>query len=81
MTDTTPEAAEVQRQILRGMSMSRKAELVSSMCDGARAVALAGIRMRHPAYDEHQAHWALWRMLYGDELFHRAWPSAPLLAP
>jgi len=81
MTDTTAEAAEVQRRILRGMSMSRKAEVVDSMCESMRALAIAGIRMRHPEYDEQQARWALWRMLYGDELFQRAWPAVPLLAP
>jgi hypothetical protein len=81
MNDTTPEAAEVQRRILRGMSSARKVEIISSMCEGMRSVATAGIRMRHPHYDEQQARWALWRMLYGDELFRRAWPAAPLLAP
>ena len=81
MRDTTAEAAEVQRRILRGMSMSRKAEVISSMCESMRTTAMAGIRMRHPAYNDNQVRWALWRMLYGDELFTRAWPTAPLLAP
>lgn len=81
MSDTTPEAAEVQRRILRGMTASRKVALLSEMCEDSRSIAIAGIRMRHPEYDEQQARWALWRMLYGDQLFQRAWPGAPLLAP
>ena len=81
MRDTTAEASEIQRRILRGMSMSRKAEVISAMCESTRATATAGIRMRHPDYDEQHARWALWRMIYGDELFVRAWPTAPLLAP
>jgi hypothetical protein len=36
---------------------------------------------RHPAYDEYQARMALYRLLVGDELFRRAWPAEPLLAP
>ncbi len=81
MSDTSPEAAEVQRGILRGMSLARKAELIDSMCEGAREIAIAGIRLRHPDYDDRAARWALWRMLYGDALFCRAWPTAPLLPP
>ncbi len=81
MSDTSDEAAEVQRSALRGMSMSRKAELVDSMCEGARAISIAGIQLRHPDYDERSARYALWRMIYGDALFRRAWPTAPLLAP
>lgn len=81
MSDTTPEAAEVQRRILRGMTASRKVELLSEMCEESRSISVAGIRTRHPEYDEQQARWALWRMLYGDQLFQRAWPRAPLLAP
>lgn len=81
MRDTTAEAAEVQWRVLRSMSMSRKAELVDDLCETTRAMALAGIRSRHPDYDQRSALWALWRNLYGDELFRRAWPQAPLLAP
>lgn len=81
MTDTTPEAAEVQRRLLRGMTPSRKARLVDELCESTRALALAGIRIRHPDYDDEHAKWALWRTLYGDELFQKAWPHAPLLAP
>ncbi len=81
MRDTTTEAGEVQRRVLRGLSMSRKAELLDDLCETTRAIALTGIRTRHPEYDEESARWALWRSLYGDALFRRAWPHAPLLAP
>ena len=81
MTDTTPEAAELQRRILREMSVDKKGALLVEMCDAMWALALRGIRERHPEYDEREARFALWRMLHGDELFRRAWPKAPLLAP
>jgi hypothetical protein len=42
---------------------------------------LAGIRARHPDYDDATARWALFRLLIGDGLFVRAWPHAPLVAP
>lgn len=47
----------------------------------ARTISLAGIRRRHPEYDDATARWALFRLLVGDELFRRAWPAAPLVAP
>jgi hypothetical protein len=47
----------------------------------ARAIALAAIRRRHPAYDDASARWALFRLLVGDALFQKAWPHAPLVAP
>ena len=47
----------------------------------ARAITLAAIRQRHPEYDDTSARWALFRLLVGDELFQKAWPHAPLLAP
>jgi hypothetical protein len=81
VTDTTPEAAEVQRRILREMSVAQRIRATSELCESTRRTSLAGIRQRHPDYSEQDARFALWRMLYGDELFHRAWPQAPLLAP
>ncbi len=73
MRDTSFEA-------LRALSMSRKAELINELCEQTRTTALAEICMRHPDYDEKHARWALWRHLYGDDLFQRVWPEAPLLA-
>jgi hypothetical protein len=81
MDDTTPEAVDVQRRILRGMSLARKAALLDELCETARALTLAGIRNRHPEYSERDAQLALWRMLHGDAVFRRAWPGAPLHAP
>ena len=81
MNDTTSDAAEVQRLVLRRMSLTQKAALLDEVCETARALAVAGIRRRHPEYGDREARWALWRMLYGDELFRRAWPDAPLTAP
>ena len=81
MGDTTPEAAEVQRRLLREMSSARKTALTDELCETARTLAIAGIRGRHPDYSEGEARYALWRMMYGDDLFRRAWPDAPVLAP
>ncbi len=79
--DTTPEAEAVQFEIYRRMSSAERTRIGLQMSLDARATALAGIRARHPDYDDTTARWAIFRMLVGDELFKRAWPSAPLVAP
>jgi hypothetical protein len=71
----------VRANVLRRMSPERKGHLAAQMAEDARAIVLASIRARHPEYDEQAARLALFRRLLGDELFTRAWPNAPLLAP
>jgi hypothetical protein len=79
--DTTSDAGAVQTEIYRRMSPARRCAIAVQMSAAARAITLAGIRSRHPEYDEHQARLALFRLLVGDELFRRAWPDAPLVEP
>jgi hypothetical protein len=80
-SDTTPEAAAVQLALYRKMSASDRARIAHQMSLDARAIALAAIRRRHPEYDDATTRWALFRILLGDELFQKAWPSAPLVEP
>jgi hypothetical protein len=63
------------------MSADRRSELAAEMSEMTRTIALENIKSRHPAYDAHQARMALFRLLVGDDLFRRAWPGEPLLAP
>lgn len=71
----------MQLEIYRRMSGSDRLRLAMEMSDAARATTMAGIRTRHPEYSEDQVRYALFRLLHGDDLFQRAWPHAPLLAP
>jgi hypothetical protein len=79
--DTTPEAEAVQFELYRRMGPARRTRIGAEMSMHARAVVLAGIRARHPEYDEPTARWALFRVLIGDDLFKKVWPQAPLVAP
>jgi hypothetical protein len=79
--DTEEKAEQIQLEIYRSMSGSERLRLAMAMSDRTRATSIAGIRARHPEYSDQQARYALFRMLHGDELFRRAWPHAPLLAP
>jgi hypothetical protein len=79
--DTTAAADAVQLAIYRKMSGSDRVRIGHQMSLDARAIALAAIRRRHPEYDDATARWALFRLLLGDELFAKAWPAVPLVAP
>ncbi|MDQ3335181.1 MAG: hypothetical protein M4D80_08465 [Myxococcota bacterium] len=79
--DTSQAAADRQLAIYRAMSPARRGELALEMSVAARELALAGVRHRHPLYSTEEQQFALFRLLLGDELFRRAWPQAPLLAP
>jgi hypothetical protein len=63
------------------MSGEQRVTIASELSDHVREIAQAGIRARHPDYDDEHVRLALYRMLLGDELFSRAWPRAPRLEP
>ena len=52
LTDTSPDAAEIQFRILREMPAWRKVQLVEDANRTARQLALAGISLRHPDLSE-----------------------------
>jgi hypothetical protein len=81
LTDTSPEALAVQIAAYRRMGPEARVELAARMSDEVREIALAGIQSRHPDYSEDEARDALYRLLYGDELFRAAWPGRPLMQP
>jgi hypothetical protein len=63
------------------MSGAERVALAAQLSEEIRAVAMAGIRSRHPEYSEREVWYALQRLLLGEELFSQAWPLAPRLAP
>ena len=79
--DTTPDAMAVQTAIYRRMTSDQRTRLAAKMSAMTRAIAMENIQARHPEYSSHQVRMALFRLLLGDELFHRGWPAEPLLAP
>jgi hypothetical protein len=79
--DTSPEAAAVQRAIWERMGPEGRLRLALRMSEDVRALAAAGIRHRHPDYDDGDVRWALFRLVHGDELFRKAWPQAPIRDP
>jgi hypothetical protein len=63
-SDTTPEAEEIQLQILRSMSEGQRLQLAFEMSLFARDVAKAGIRFDHPDWTDAQITHELLRLAF-----------------
>lgn len=79
--DTDASSHAVQLAVYRRLGSAGRARLAAKMAAEARDITRAGIRARHPEYGPEDLDSALSRLLYGDDLFRRAWPGRPLLAP
>lgn len=79
--DTTPEAWAAQIALLSGMSGARRSALAFRLTRLARDASRAGIRARHPEYDEDAVRRAFFRLLHGDAATREVWPDRELLAP
>jgi hypothetical protein len=79
--DTSPDALAYQAEAYRRMDGATRAEIAARMSEDARGMAVTAIRDRHPEYSEEEARLALYRFLYGDDVFRAAWPGRELLDP
>jgi hypothetical protein len=79
--DTSPDADAVQLEAYRRMGGPGRAQVMFRLSEMARRTTEAGIRRRHPAYDDGQVMLALARLLHGDDLVRRVWPGRELVAP
>lgn len=79
--DTSPDAYAVQIEAYRRMGGLQRAQIAFRLSDFMRRTAMAGIRRRHPDYDDRRVLLALARLLHGDNLVRRAWPNDELVDP
>jgi hypothetical protein len=79
--DTSPDADAVQVEAYRRMGGTGRVQVMFRLCEMARQAAEAGIRRRHPEYDDAHVRLALARLLYGDDLVRHAWPDRELVDP
>jgi len=63
------------------MGPEARLRIAVSMSEELLALTRAGIATRHPEYSESDVRFAELRRRLGDELFSRAFPNAPRLAP
>ena len=79
--DTGADAYRAQIEAFRRMGGTGRAAVMFRLNELARKTALAGIRSRHPEYDEEQQRLALGRLILGDELARKVWPDHALVEP
>ncbi len=73
ISDTAPEARQVQLELYRRMSPARKIELIfDAYCTG-QLLAMAGIRMLNPAATDKQL-WRIWAKQHlGENLYSKVY--------
>ena len=79
--DTSPDADAVQLEAYRRMGGVGRVRVMFHLSDMVRQAAEAGIRRRHPEYDDERVVRALARLLHGDDLVRCAWPNRELVDP
>jgi len=76
-TDTDPCAERIQIELLRKASPARKLELLAQMNETVRALALSGLKQRHPQASEAELRRRLADLLLGAELAQRVYGALP----
>lgn len=73
-TDTSPEADRVHLEVLRRMGLAGRARLTLALGDSVRSLTEAGVRHRHPEYDDRRVRLATARLLLGESLYSKVFP-------
>jgi hypothetical protein len=79
--DTTPDAHQVQLDIYRRLGGAERVAILFRLNALVRETAQAGIRRRHPRYNESEVRWALRRLVLGDEMMRKVFPDLALVDP
>ncbi len=69
--DTSPRVAELHNQLYREMGPAGRARIAAELSDMLRDLAVAGVRYRHPDYDEEQVLAEVLTVFYGPEMNKR----------
>ena len=79
--DTTADARDVQCEVYRRLGGAGRVAILFRLTAFVREPAMAGIRGRHPEYDDAQVQMAWRRLVLGDDLARKAWPDRELVDP
>jgi hypothetical protein len=76
ISDTTTQAREVQFDLYRKMSPSRKIELVFDACRTGQLLSMAGIKTQYPSANEDEV-WHIWAKRHlGEELYDKVYGTS-----
>ncbi len=73
--DTTIEAMKRQVEILRKVTPERRMEMAFELSDFLRSIVQAGVKERHPDYNEQQIQKEVLRLMIGESLFKQIYPN------
>ena len=73
--DTTIEAARKQFEILRKLKQEERLKMAFDMSNNLRSIVEAGVRLRHPDYDEQKIKREVLRLMIGETLFKQIYPD------
>jgi len=69
--DTTLDAARKEFEILRRLGPDVRARMAFDMSDSLRRIVEAGVRHRHPDFDEKKIKLEVLRLMIGDKLYRQ----------
>ncbi len=70
--DTTLEAVRKQFEILRRLGPEVRLKMAFEMSDNLRSIVEAGVRERHPNYNEQKIKQGVLRLMIGERLYREA---------
>lgn len=79
--DTSPAASSVQLEVYRRMSPDQRLRVGLELTELSRELLAAGIRRRHPEYDDSDVRLAFLRLWLGRDLFRQAYSDQRELEP
>lgn len=79
--DTSADAHARQREVYLRLGGKARVAIMFQLTETVRGLTMAGIRARHPDYDEAQVRLAYRRLVLGDQLLQAAWPGCQLVDP
>ena len=77
-SDTSRESGRIHMDALRRLGIAGRASMTFELSDDLRCVAEAGVRHRHPDYDDDTVRLALIRLWLGPELFRQVQPAVEI---
>jgi DNA-binding HxlR family transcriptional regulator len=76
--DTTIDAARKQFEILRRLGPEVRLKMAFELSDNLRSLVEAGVRQRHPDFDEQRVQQEVLRLMVGETLFRQMRPDAKI---
>jgi len=76
--DTTIEAARKQFEILRRLDAQTRLKMAFELSDNLRSIVEAGVRHRHPDFDEQKVQLQVIRLMIGETSFKQVYPDVEM---